>query len=60
MLDLSNITGALNIPDEVAKSTTRKKIILLATRNISQTVSDKGTDAIRGTYPSGKQYLVPI
>ena len=49
--------GPLSISDEMAKTITHNKIILLLSRNISQTVSGDGADVIRKTYPSGKQYM---
>ena len=39
------------------KTATRNNLILLVSRNISQTVSEKAPDVINKTYPSGKQYL---
>ena len=57
-LALSRIMGPLNIADKMAKTATRNKLILLLSRNISQTVGAKGGDVIRQTYPSVKQYMV--
>ena len=37
-------------------SATREKLILLLSRNIAQTISGKGKNAITKTYPAGKQY----
>ena len=56
-LALSRIKSPLNIPDATAKATTRKALILFSPRNISQTLSEKGKDEIRDTYPSDKQYI---
>ena len=54
---LSHIMDPLNIPDEMAQSKTQEKLILLLSLDISQTVSEKGKDEIRKTYPSGRKYL---
>ena len=54
---LSHIAWHLNMPDEVAKSTTRAKLILLLCLDIFRTTSEKAEDEIRQTYPPGKQYL---
>ena len=56
-LVLSHITGILNIPEEVAKSATRKRLILVPSRSISQSVTRNGKDEIRKTYTSDRQYL---
>ena len=56
-LALSHILDPLNIPAEVAKTTTWQKLILLLARNITQTIGDKDKNVLRKTYPSGKQYL---
>ena len=56
-LALSHIMRPLNISGELAKSTTRMKLILLSPQNIPQTVSDNGKDEITKTYPAGTQYL---
>ena len=54
---LSLIMGGLNISDATTKTTTRKKLISLLSRNIPQTASGRGKTEIMETYPSGKQYL---
>ena len=56
-LALAHITGPLNIPGGMAKSATRKKLILLLRRDICQAISEKDKNVIRKTYPSDKQYL---
>ena len=56
-LAISRIMCHLNISDEVAKSTTRKKLHLLLPRDIPQSVSEKSKDEIRKTYPVGNRYL---
>ena len=49
--------GSLDISDEMAKSSSRAKVILLLSRNIAQTMSGEVKDEIRKTYQSGGQYL---
>ena len=58
-LDLSRIIWGLGIPDEMAKTTTRNKSITLSAHNISQNRERGNKNAVRKTYPSGKQYLSP-
>ena len=56
-LDLSHITDPVNILDEVAKTTNRKKLILLLARDIAHAIGDKDGNVLMGKYPLGKQYL---
>ena len=58
-LALSHITGGLGISGEMAKTTTRNKLIMLLARNIPQTTSEKNKQVIRKRSSSDKQYLSP-
>ena len=49
--------GPLNISEEMAKTETQNKSILLLSRNIAQSMSEKVGNAIRETYHADKQYL---
>ena len=44
---LPRITGGLNIPDEMAKTATRAKFIMLLSKNISHATSEENKDVIR-------------
>ena len=56
-LGLSRVMSILNIPDEMAETTTQNKSILLLSRNISQTIGGWKKNAISKTYQSDNQYL---
>ena len=53
-LALSHITGPLNIPDDMAKTTTRKKSIALLARGAHRTIDEKNINVLRKTNPAGK------
>ena len=46
-LSLPHIVGGLDIPDEMAKTTTRNKLIMLPSGNITRTANVENKDAIR-------------
>ena len=56
-LALSRIAGGLDISDEMAKPTTRNKLVTLSAMNIPQAAIEGNRDVIRKSYPSDKQYL---
>ena len=56
-LSLPHIMGPLNMPNEIAKTTTREKLISLLARDIPKSISGQDKNALRDTHPSGQQYL---
>ena len=56
-LALSHIMGGLGIPDGSTKTTTRDKLILLSSKNISNSASATNKNSIMKTYPSSNRYV---
>ena len=56
-LTISHIAWTLIIDDELTKSMTHRKLLLLLTKTISQTASAKSMGVLRGGYHADNQYL---
>lgn len=56
-LALSHITGGLNIADEMAKTTTQTKLIMVYARSVPQTIRGENRDVISKSYPDDQQFL---